>query len=181
MEREIERKFLVRSTSCLDGMQGERIVQGYIAREAGAMTVRVRIRGERAVVTMKGSREGIARDEFEYPIPLSDAESMIARHCAGRGVRKTRFLVPYGGHLFEVDVFDGRHAGLVLAEVELPRADTPLNLPDWVGDEVSHDLRYRNAFLAQFEGGVRSLGGWMGVRAAPQRRVVRDPGWSVTG
>lgn len=176
MAKEIERKFLVRSTECLDGLRGERIVQGYIAREAGAMTVRVRIRGERACVTLKGSRAGISRDEFEYPIPLADAEAMIAGHCAGRVLSKTRFLVPHGGYVFEVDVFDGRHAGLVLAEVELPREDAPLSLPDWIGEEVSYDLRYRNAFLAQFEGGVRSLGGWVGVRAAAQRRIVRASG-----
>ncbi len=156
MAREIERRFLVHDVQILDGRKGERIVQGYIAKEAGSMSTRVRIRGDRAYLTLKSPKQGYSRDEFEYAIPLPDAQAMIARHCAGRIVRKTRYLVDHAHHVFEVDVFEGRHAGLVVAEVELPHELTALSLPAWVGDEVTHDSRYSNFTLAMQESARRS-------------------------
>ncbi len=148
MAREIERRFLVRDVRILDGRQGERIVQGYLAKEPGSMSTRVRIRGERAYLTLKSPKVGYGRDEFEYAIPVTDAQAMLASHCARRIVRKTRYLVDHAHHVFEVDVFEGHHAGLVVAEVELPHEHTPLKLPAWVGREITHDGRYGNFTLA---------------------------------
>lgn len=149
MAREIERRFLVRDVRILDGRRGEHIIQGYLAKEVGAMSTRVRIRGERAYLTLKSPKQGFSRDEFEYPIPVGDARQMIAQHCAGRVVRKTRYLVDHAHHVFEVDVFQGHHAGLVVAEVELPHEETALSLPHWIGDEITHDARYGNFTLAE--------------------------------
>lgn len=154
MAREIERKFLVRDPGVLDGRQGERIVQGYVAKEPGAMSTRVRIRADRAYLTLKGPREGLGREEFEYRIPLEDAFRMLSLFCGTRIVQKTRYLIDYACHVFEVDVFEGRHSGLVIAEVELTREDAPVALPPWIGDEVTHDPRYGNFSLAQLEGPV---------------------------
>jgi CYTH domain-containing protein len=149
MAREIERRFLVRDVRILDGRQGEPIIQGYLAKEPGSMSTRVRIRGERAFLTLKSPKQGFSRDEFEYAIPLADARQMLVQHCAGRVVRKTRYLVDHARHVFEVDVFQDRHAGLVLAEVELPHEQTPLCLPPWIGEEITHDSRYGNFTLAE--------------------------------
>lgn len=154
MAREIERKFLVRDPRILDGRQGERIIQGYLAKESGSMSTRVRIRGDRAYLTLKSPKAGCSREEFEYVIPVVDAEAMIANHCAGRIVRKTRYLIDHGPHVFEIDVFEGRHAGVIVAEVELPHEHTALDLPDWVGDEVTDDNRYSNFVLATIESGL---------------------------
>jgi adenylate cyclase len=148
MAREIERRFLVRDVRILDGRKGERIIQGYLAKESGSMSTRVRIRGESAYLTLKSPKHGYSRDEFEYAIPVVDAQAMLAQHCARRVVRKTRYLVDHAHHVFEVDVFEGHHAGLVVAEVELPHEHTPLSLPAWVGAEVTHDARYGNFTLA---------------------------------
>ena len=148
MAREIERRFLVRDVRILDGRKGERIVQGYLAKESGSMSTRVRIRGESAWLTLKSPKQGFSRDEFEYAIPVADAQAMLENHCARRVVRKTRYLVDHAHHVFEVDVFEGHHAGLVVAEVELPHEHTPLSLPGWVGEEVTHDARYGNFTLA---------------------------------
>ena len=157
MATEIERKFLVRETGFLDGRQGERIVQGYVAKEPGAMSTRVRLRADRAFLTLKGPREGLSRDEFEYPIPVADAQRMLALYCGNRVIQKTRYVVDFADQVFEVDVFEGRHAGLVIAEIELRHEGTSVILPHWVGQEVTHDRRYGNYVLAQFEGPVRPL------------------------
>lgn len=157
MATEIERKFLVCETRFLDGRKGERIVQGYVAKEPGAMSTRVRVRADRAFLTLKGPREGLSRDEFEYPIPVADAQHMLALYCGNRVIQKTRYVVDFASQAFEVDVFEGRHAGLVIAEIELQDERTPLVLPPWIGQEVTHDRRYGNYVLAQFEGPVRPL------------------------
>lgn len=148
MATEIERKFLVRETSFLSGRQGERIVQGYVAKEPGAMTTRIRVRAERAYITLKGPRVGLARDEFEYLIPVEDALQMLSCYCAGRTVSKTRFLIDFSAQTFEVDVFEGRHAGLVIAEIELDTEEAQVSLPPWIGREVSDDPCYGNFALA---------------------------------
>lgn len=152
MATEIERKFLVRETGFLDGRKGDRIIQGYVAKEPGAMSTRVRLRAERAYLTLKGPHEGISRDEFEYPIPVADAQRILAQYCGNRIIHKTRYVVDFADQAFEVDVFEGRHAGLVIAEIELPREDTPVVLPPWAGLEVTHNRRYGNYMLAQHEG-----------------------------
>lgn len=155
MAREIERKFLVRDPRILDGRNGERIVQGYVAKESGAMSTRVRIRADRGYLTLKGPRQGLSRDEFEYLIPIEDAWRILSEHCGNRIIQKTRYEVEHADHLFEVDVFEGRHAGLVIAELELSHESAALTLPAWIGDEVTDDRRYGNFSLAQFEGPVR--------------------------
>jgi len=148
MSIEIERKFLVHDTAFLSGFIGERLVQGYIANTARA-TVRLRIAGDRAWLTLKGRSHGISRRELEYPVPLADAELALAELCEGPLLDKTRYRVPHGPHLWEVDVFAGQNAGLVLAEVELGSEQETVDLPPWVGEEVSTDPRYYNVNLAR--------------------------------
>jgi CYTH domain-containing protein len=149
MALEIERKFLVDTTRWSPvGAAGIRYRQGYLA-VTGECTVRVRTAGDRAFLTVKGATDGITRLEYEYPIPVADAEEMLGRLCALPLIDKTRYRVPAGTLTWEVDVFHGANTGLVLAEIELPSADTPVELPAWVGREVSHDVRYRNANLAR--------------------------------
>jgi len=149
MGKEIERKFLVKDPSVVRGRRGEDIVQGYLS--FGKITLRVRRIGERAYLTLKGPSNGFSRDEFEYDIPVADAEQILAHYCAPGRIVKTRYRIPYEGHEFEVDVFDGHLRGLVIAEVELEDENQPLELPPWVGKEVSSDPRYYNASLARAE------------------------------
>lgn len=146
MAKEIERKFLVRDLGILAGLTGRRMVQGYISTSPN--TTRVRIAGDDAFLTIKGPPSGISCDEFEYAIPLADAHEMMLL-CGDLLVEKTRYEIPVGDHIFEVDVFHGRHAGLVLAEVELPSVDTLVAIPEWVGEEVSGRRDYTNAHLAR--------------------------------
>jgi len=119
MATEIERRFLVRDVACLAGRSGDRIVQGYVAKEPGAMTTRVRLRAGRGYLTLKTPRYGMSRQEFEYEIPADDARCILDNQCGTRLIRKIRYLVPFAAHVFEVDVFEGRHTGLIVAEVEL--------------------------------------------------------------
>lgn len=146
MAKEIERKFLLADLSVVDGRHGLPIMQGYLAKEA--MTVRVRTLGEEGFITVKGPKSGLVRDEFEYPIPLDDALAMLRTYCSPRLIRKTRYRIPHGRHLFEVDVFEGRLAGLVIAEVELRSETEPVELPPWVGTEITADGRFGNFSLA---------------------------------
>ena len=149
MATEIERKFLVTDTTFLEGRRGVPVVQGYLAKDT--MTVRVRTMGEKAFLTLKGPFVGIARDEYEYEIPCDDAHELLSRYCPGCIVTKTRFLVPHASHVFEVDVYSGKHAGLVLAEVELAAEHQPVVLPTWIGREVTGDPRFGNRSLAMLD------------------------------
>lgn len=147
MAREIERKFLVAPDQWSPGATaGVRIRQGYLSTDP-ARIVRVRAAGDRAFVTIKGATSGIERAEFEYPVPPADAEWMLDHLCQRPLIEKTRYRVPFDGRTWEVDVFAGENAGLIIAEIELPSADAHPNLPPWVGAEVSHDPRYFNAAL----------------------------------
>jgi adenylate cyclase len=148
MNVEIERKFLVPDAAFLRELSGERLVQAYIASTDRA-TVRVRIAGSRAWLTLKGATQGITRRELEYPIPVADAEICLRELCAEGVIAKTRFRVPHGGHVWEVDVFEGGNAGLVLAEIELDAADESFERPGWLGEEVSMDPRYSNSSLSR--------------------------------
>ena len=144
---EIERRFLVK-----DGWQpsGESIhmKQGYLPG-TGPMLVRIRIEEDRrAVLTLKGRTEGITRSEYEYEIPMQDAEELLLR-CQKRVVEKTRFFVPVGDYTWEVDVFVGANDGLVIAELELSDENEVFDRPDWLGAEVSMDGRYYNVNLAE--------------------------------
>lgn len=151
---EIERKFIVVNDSWRKAADcGERILQGYLARNRSC-NVRVRCTSGGAFLTVKGERTGIARPEFEYAIPTADAEDMLRNLCATPLVEKTRYRLDYGGLEWVIDVFSGAAAGLVLAEAELTDVNQPLSFPSWAGPEVTHDLRYRNAYLA--EAGWRS-------------------------
>lgn len=148
MAKEIERKFLVSSSTWRDHIDAEiRIRQFYLAASPGR-TIRIRISdGDKAMLTLKFSGKGPGRDEFEYPVPLAEAEEMLA-FAIGRVIEKTRFHVSHRGYLYEVDVFGGPLAGLVIAELETPD-DVPADmLPDWLGREVTSEPRFYNASLA---------------------------------
>ncbi|HOP40332.1 MAG TPA: CYTH domain-containing protein [Geobacteraceae bacterium] len=148
MAREIERKFLVKNDSWKMGCRGLACRQGYLVKDE-AITVRVRVLGDQGYLTVKGKTEGIARDEFEYPVPREDAEAMLGSMCGGRIVEKIRYYVESGGFRWDVDEFLGENIGLVLAEVELESEDQEPALPDWIGREVTGDARYYNAYLAE--------------------------------
>jgi adenylate cyclase len=146
MAKEIERKFLVDRDSLGSLVNGMEITQAYISTR-GFNTVRARIAGNRAWLTLKGKTEAATRSEFEYEIPLQDARQIIAEMCDARVISKTRYHRNYAGHLWEIDVFGGENAGLLVAEVELTREDEELQLPDWVAEEVTLDPRYYNVNL----------------------------------
>ena len=144
MGLEIERKFLVTG----DGWRTESGLltrQGYLNRAPGR-TVRVRVAGGRAWLTIKGLTTGAVRAEYEYEIPPEDARELLAL-CDGALIEKTRHVVPWRGFDWQVDEFHGANSGLVVAEIELPAADAPFERPAWVGAEVTGDHRYYNASL----------------------------------
>ncbi len=144
---EIERKFLVKDDSWRTvAGEGRLCKQGYICSGNGK-TVRVRILGHRAYLTIKGPTKGITRSEFEYGIPVHDAEAMLL--LCGNLVEKVRYIIPHAGLKWELDVFAGANEGLVMAEVELKSESQPFELPEWAGKEVSGDSRYYNAYLSQ--------------------------------
>ncbi len=145
MAIEIERKFLVnkRKLRGLKFFDEQKISQGYLSQHP---TVRVRLTDERGYLTIKSSTHGISRNEFEYEIPVADAEQLL-KLCGRNVLKKYRRKIFCGGHVWEVDFFAGRHAGLILAEVELNSPDEPLTLPNWVTKEVSLDKRYFNSNL----------------------------------
>ena len=146
MAAEIERKFLIADDSWRDGTAGVRIAQGYLSQDPDR-TVRIRIGGEQAWITIKGRTEGITRAEFEYSIPIGDARDLLGL-CLPTVIDKTRHEISYAGHLWEIDVFHGENEGLVIAEVELADEAVSPELPPWVGAEVSSDARYFNSCLA---------------------------------
>ena len=148
MSSEIERKFLVCGEFRNEATESSEIVQGYLSSSPGS-TVRVRIRGEKGYITVKGRADesGIERYEWEMEIPVDDAMELM-KLCEPFPVEKTRYLVPYRGHLFEVDVFHGANNGLVMAEIELRSADEVFEKPPWLGEEVSGDPRYYNSALS---------------------------------
>nr|WP_314259091.1 CYTH domain-containing protein [uncultured Devosia sp.] len=152
MAQEIERKFLVVSDDWKAAVTGSKwLRQGYLSSNAKA-TVRVRTRDDdEAFVTIKGASKGMSRAEYEYTVPVADAREMLAM-AAPHVVEKRRHIVPFGGLTWEVDVFEGRHAGLVMAEVELKSEDQKVELPAWVGKEVTDDDRYFNASLSRADG-----------------------------
>lgn len=145
MALETERKFLVISEAWRPLGKAVPYAQGYLSRGSGR-TVRVRIAGEKAYLTIKGPVIGITREEFEYPIPIEDARSMLPL-CDGPVIEKTRTTIPIGSHLWEVDEFSGENAGLIVAEVELSDPSESVVIPEWVGPEVTGDPRYYNSNL----------------------------------
>lgn len=154
MATEIERKFLVKADA-LPGLldsagEGKRLVQGYI-ETVGHTAVRVRLAGDAAFLTIKGPSDaaGMTRAEFEYAIPPEDADAMLGSLCGKSQVEKVRYKLPIEHHVWEIDVFSGANTGLVLAEVELQDAAETVNLPEWVGAEVTGQVRYYNSELSR--------------------------------
>lgn len=148
MAKEIERKFLVTDDSYTTmASKSEKIAQGYISlRPKG--TVRIRIKGNQAFITVKGMNSGAVRDEWEYPVPESDAREMLAAVTEGTVIEKVRFYVDWKGHRWEIDRFEGTLSGLTIAEVELADADETVELPPFIGEEVTGDPRFYNSSLA---------------------------------
>jgi len=145
MGMEIERKFLVSSDLWRVGTLPVRYAQGYLSKDT-IRTVRIRIAGTKGYLTIKGPVSGISRSEFEYPIPLEDAQQLLDL-CIGPIVKKNRHKILFEGHLWEVDEFLGENQGLIMAEVELSHPEESIILPPWIGREVSGDSRYYNSNL----------------------------------
>ncbi len=148
MALEIERKFLVTGDAWRSGGDGTVYIQGYIATTQKA-TVRVRVSGDSAYLTLKGKTVNFTRTELEYPIPVEDAQQMLKEWCAPLIVEKTRYRIPIDDVVWEVDEFAGLNRGLILAEVELTSPTQDIKRPEWLGEEVSHDPRYFNSSLAK--------------------------------
>ena len=145
---EIERKFLLRNDGWRAAVRSStRMVQGYLNDERQC-SVRVRIAGQAAWLNLKGVTLGAQRLEFEYPIPLANAERMLDSLTCKPLIEKIRHLVDFGEHTWEVDEFAGANAGLIVAEIELNDPDEAFALPDWAGAEVTDDPRYYNTCLA---------------------------------
>lgn len=148
MSLEIERKFLVRSDAWRGRSPGVSCRQGYLLSSPVA-TVRVRLLGDAGFLTIKGRTVGISRPEYEYPIPSADARAILDQLCDGGIVEKRRYTIWHGGIKWEIDEFLGDNQGLVLAEVELETESQAVELPEWVGAEVSTDPRYHSSRLAK--------------------------------
>jgi adenylate cyclase len=149
MGTEIERKFLVNSNRWRDEVADSRSFrQGYLSRGTGS-AIRVRVQEGRAELNIKSTRDGIHRLEFEYQIPLEDAEELLAQVALRSLIEKTRHLVRRGDHVWEIDEFFGANAGLIVAEIELNSADEAFDRPEWLGREVSADPRYYNSSLSE--------------------------------
>ncbi|MCI3280706.1 CYTH domain-containing protein [Synechococcus sp. PCC 6717] len=146
---EIERKFLVTAELWRSlAVNVTHIAQGYLSTTP-ERTVRVRRAGTQAWLTIKGKASGAQRREYEYPIPVDEAMELLTALCIQPIIEKNRYRVPWGDLCWEIDEFKGESAGLILAEIELPRADYPLSVPPWIGAEVTDDHRYSNAYLAE--------------------------------
>lgn len=147
MAHEIERKFRVKDPSWRFHVTTQQVIkQGYLG-SVERCSIRVRISDERAFLNIKGATLGVVRKEYEYEIPLADAEELLADFCRKPILEKIRHHVPHAGHLWEIDVFGGDNEGLIVAEIELSDVDEPFELPPWAGEEVSHDRRYYNVCL----------------------------------
>jgi adenylate cyclase len=147
--REIERKFLVMNDSWrTSAPTGCRYVQGYLANNERC-SVRIRIAGAQAFLGLKSATLGISREEFEYAIPVADAEALLTTLCEQPWIDKTRYRLPQGRHVWEIDVFHGDNQGLVVAEIELTNEGEGFERPSWLGEEVSGERRYYNVCLVK--------------------------------
>jgi adenylate cyclase len=165
MALEIERKFLLKNEDWRGAVtQSTLFRQGYLTSslQDAKASVRVRVEGERGVLNVKSVRLGVQRHEYEYDIPLDDAHEMLNTLC-GAIVEKTRHLVPFGAHIWEIDEFHGDNAGLIVAEIELAQVDEAFACPAWVGIEVTDDVRYYNVALAS-----KPYKTWVFKLAAPE-------------
>ena len=146
---EIERKFLVVDDSWREAASaGMPYRQGYLSTDAGC-SVRVRVSGDSAWLNIKSATVGVTRYEFDYEIPSADAHALLDELCVKPLIEKTRFIVEHDGHAWEIDVFEGDNAGLVVAEIELESAGEEFTRPAWAGKDVSHDVRYYSQRLVE--------------------------------
>lgn len=148
MGREIEKKYLIADNSWQGLAVGKEYCQGYLNSEKGR-TVRVRIIGNRGILTIKGPTDHGARLEYEYDIPIEDAREMLDLLCQKPLIEKRRYRIPFAGFTWEVDEFKGENEGLLIAEIELEYVGQEFNLPSWIGLEVTDDTRYYNANLVK--------------------------------
>ena len=147
MPQEIERKFLVKGDYKQHAVSSTRILQGYICRSK-ERSVRIRLRGQKGYITIKGATTGFSRYEWEKEIPPREAEELM-KLCLPGIIDKTRTLVAYNGHTWEIDEFHGLHEGLTLAEIELKSEEETFDLPPFIDREVTGDPHYYNAYLAE--------------------------------
>ncbi|HWD89610.1 MAG TPA: CYTH domain-containing protein [Mucilaginibacter sp.] len=150
MGLEIERKFLVDHAKWakVDKPEGTHYKQGYILADA-ERTVRIRISDKHAFLNLKSRNSQVSRDEYEYEIPLEDGRNILKTFAKG-GTEKTRYVIPFAGNDWEVDVFMGDNEGLIVAEIELDDENAEFETPDWVTKEVTDDGRYTNAVLSRY-------------------------------
>ena len=146
MAREIERKFLIDLAKLGELTEGESIKQGYI-NTSNLNVVRVRVMGNCGYLTLKGESIGPSRLEYEYPIPVEDAQEILDKLCSKPLIEKHRYEVEFKNHLWEIDIFKGDNEGLVVAELELDEEHISVELPDWVRQEVTGDPKYYNVNL----------------------------------
>jgi adenylate cyclase len=148
MGLEIERKYLINLAEwqLVEKPYGNSLRQGYMVKEPGK-TVRIRITNQQSFITIKGKSKGATRAEYEYEIPRSDAEELLIGFCEDI-ITKIRYDIEFAGKTWEVDVFFGDNAGLIIAEIELKSEDEAFEKPTWVGQEVTHDKRYFNSNLS---------------------------------
>lgn len=148
MNQEIERKFLIKDNSWQENAnQGVSIKQAYLHSDS-QLTSRIRTKGIKAFITIKGKTTGISRAEFEYEIPYEDALYLF-KMCKNASIEKTRYEVKIENHVWEIDVFEGENEGLIVAEIELNSEDEVFEKPSWLGKEVSFENKYFNACLAE--------------------------------
>ncbi len=145
MAKEIERKFLVDEALLPTLPKGYVMRQGYIPSKG--ITVRIRVSNEKAYLTLKGKATGLSRSEFEYPIPTEDAKAMLDELCQHPLIEKTRYLIIYKNHTWELDIFEGDNKGLIVAEIELQNEEEHFIKPLWITKEVSYETKYRNSEL----------------------------------
>ncbi|HOV25315.1 MAG TPA: CYTH domain-containing protein [Pseudobacteroides sp.] len=148
MGSEIERKFLLKGTDYKNDSEGVLYKQGYICSGNGKV-VRVRIAGSKGYITIKGPHIGIKRAEYEYEIPLNDAEEMLETLCTKPIIEKHRYKVSYEGFVWEIDEFHGENEGLVVAEIELDSENQQFSIPKWIGKEVTGESKYYNSSLTK--------------------------------
>lgn len=150
MATEIEVKYLVKSLPDLTTIKHEKIVQGYLRRShgEGLSTVRVRQLGDKGFMTVKGDRVSISQKEWEWEIPVEQAKEMF-EVCEPGILEKTRYYILHGNLTIELDIFEGRHKGLIVAEIELSSEDEKFDIPEWFGEDVSKDGKYSNAALSK--------------------------------
>ena len=149
MAREIERKFRVQSDAWRAEIERSTLLrQAYLANTARA-SIRVRLEGECALLSIKGMERGVSRDEYEVPLPMADAREILERLCEGIPIEKWRHIVVHEGSRWEIDEFLGENAGLVIAELELDHEEAAFARPSWLGTEVTHEERYYNFRLSQ--------------------------------